>query len=179
MNTACGSPYYVAPEVIDGSSYGNECDIWSLGVIMYILLSGEFPFVGSTMNQLYANMKRFNLNFESSTWDNISEEAITLIKQCLTVNQKKRITAAKALRSPWFTEVEKRKSVSLSDEVFESLISYRATSKLKREAMNILVKMTDDGEIEHLRETFRSIDTDSTGTISAQELLKAVKSAGK
>lgn len=179
MKTTWGTPYYVAPEVLDGSGYGQECDIWSLGVIMYILLSGYLPFFGSTLADIYDKIMEKEASFDKPCWDNVSKEAITLIKGCLERKSKKRFTATKALESTWFKEVSQKDENPLSDEVFTSLKDYKANSMLKKEAMNILIKMMKEDEIEHLRSEFRKMDTDYTGTISASELEQAIRNMGK
>jgi calcium-dependent protein kinase len=179
MQTTWGTPYYVAPEVLDGSGYGQECDIWSLGVIMYILLSGYLPFFGSTLADIYDKIMEKKVNFEKPCWKAISEEAITLIKGCLNREPKNRITASDALKSSWFQAVKEKDENPLSNEVYQSLISYRANSILKKEAMKILIKMMREEEIEDLRAEFRKMDTDFTGTISAHELEQAIRNMGK
>ena len=179
MKTIWGTPYYVAPEVLAGSGYSEKCDIWSLGVIMYILLSGYLPFFGNTLSDIYAKITETEPSFDKPWWKDISDEAITLIKNWLKQSAKSRITAANALKSDWFQVVEDKDENILSADVYESLKGYRANSKLKKEAMNILIKMMKEDEIEHLREEFRKMDTDYTGTISAQELEEAIRSMGK
>jgi len=81
MSTACGTPYYVAPEVLGSRGYGQECDIWSLGVIMYILLSGEFPFKGNNVLQVFNSIQIDNLDLEGKKWQKISPEAKKLLKR--------------------------------------------------------------------------------------------------
>lgn len=179
MKTTCGTPYYVAPEVLDGSGYDHECDIWSLGVIMYILLSGYLPFYGNTLDEIYNKIMEEEPSFDRECWKNISDEAIKLLKKCLTRKPKNRITASKALESEWFKEVHEKEDNILSDDVLQSLKSYEANSLLKKEAMSLLIKMLKDDEIEYLREQFRSIDKDYTGYITAKELEQAVRKIGK
>ncbi|CAI2367388.1 unnamed protein product [Moneuplotes crassus] len=179
MNLICGTPYYVAPEVFDNNGYGSECDIWSLGVIMYILLSGYLPFHGSNLAEICESIIEKEPNFDRDCWKNISNEAIDLIKSCLQKDPKSRVTASEALDSKWFSEIEDKEANQLSDAVYESLKAYDANSVLKKEAMNILVTMLKDDEIEDLREQFRKIDKDYTGTISAQELEDSIRKMGK
>jgi len=83
------------------------------------------------------------------------------------------------LKSPWFEEVEEKETNVISDEVLESLKGYEANSILKKEAMNILITMLKDSEIEELREEFRKIDKDYTGTISPLELEEAIRKMGQ
>jgi calcium-dependent protein kinase len=105
MDTVVGTPYYVAPEVLKGM-YGFECDMWSLGVIMYILLSGCLPFAGNNAPEVFEKVKSANYTFETKEWKDVSDEAKDLIKQLLTVDVKKRLTAAKAYQHPWLKIAE-------------------------------------------------------------------------
>jgi calcium-dependent protein kinase len=83
METVVGSPYYVAPEVLSNQAYGKECDIWSAGVLLYILLSGRFPFEGSAAHEIFQNVMKgyFDTNF--GVWKQISPEAKDLVKSML------------------------------------------------------------------------------------------------
>lgn len=101
MNTACGTPGYVAPEVLMNTSYGPPVDLWSLGVILYILLCGFPPFYHESTNALYKQIKKGQYDFPSPYWDNISEHAKQLISGLLTVDPKKRFTPKEVLEHPW------------------------------------------------------------------------------
>eukprot|EP00727_Mastigamoeba_balamuthi_P008340 m51a1_g4128 putative myosin light chain (414) ;mRNA; f:184771-186942 len=102
LMTCVGSPSYVAPEIINGDQYDSACDIWSLGVICYVLLSGYMPFFGASQEQLYQNILTGNFKFSNKCWANISQEAKNLIVSMLTVNRARRPTAAQCLDHPWF-----------------------------------------------------------------------------
>lgn len=105
MDTVVGTPYYVAPEVLKGQ-YGYECDMWSLGVIMYILLSGCLPFSGSNAPEVFEKVKNANYTFETKEWEGVSDEAKDLIRKLLTVDIKKRLTASNAVKHGWFRILE-------------------------------------------------------------------------
>uniref|UniRef100_A0A0D3EDQ1 non-specific serine/threonine protein kinase n=1 Tax=Brassica oleracea var. oleracea TaxID=109376 RepID=A0A0D3EDQ1_BRAOL len=91
-----GSAYYVAPEVLH-RHYGRECDVWSAGVILYILLSGFAPFDAGTQYGIFRKILQGKLDFETSPWPSISENAKDLIKKMLESNPKKRLTAHQVL----------------------------------------------------------------------------------
>lgn len=99
--TACGTPGYVAPEILRGDKYGAEVDVWSMGVICYVLLAGYPPFYDEDQKKLFKKIKEGRFHFHEEYWKNISKDAIDLIRQMLCVDQKKRWTAAQLLKHPW------------------------------------------------------------------------------
>lgn len=101
MTTACGSPSYVAPEIIVGKGYGIEVDCWSLGVIIYTMLCGYQPFTGETNPELFEAIKAGVFTFPSPDWDNVSNSAKDLIRNCLILDPKERFTAKDMLVHPW------------------------------------------------------------------------------
>ncbi|XP_049849978.1 myosin light chain kinase A-like [Schistocerca gregaria] len=102
MSTACGTPGYVAPEILQCESYDEKIDVWSAGVIMYILLCGYPPFYDENDAKLFDIIMSGSYEFQSPYWDHVSEEAKDLIRQILVVNPKDRISAKEALNHPWF-----------------------------------------------------------------------------
>lgn len=95
-----GTPYYIAPEVLS-RKYDEKCDIWSCGVILYILLCGYPPFNASTDVEIMNVVKKGQYAFDDAEWRNISKDAKLLINKMLTYDPKKRISAAEALKDPW------------------------------------------------------------------------------
>ena len=96
MKSIVGSPYYVAPEVLKGD-YGLQCDVWSLGVILYILLCGYLPFSGAKVNDVFLKIQEGKYSMEQKEWDKVSDEGKDLVRSMLQVNVKKRLTAQKCL----------------------------------------------------------------------------------
>ena len=110
MKETLGTPYYIAPEVLL-QSYDEKCDIWSAGVILYILLCGYPPFNGDSDKEILEAVKEANLTFCSrfkcksvEEWQSITKKAKILIKKMLTLNPKKRISAQDALSDTWITD---------------------------------------------------------------------------
>lgn len=102
MTTTCGTPMYMAPEILDNSvGYSHQCDIWSIGIIMFILLSRKTPFEADSEDELYEKIKAGDIKFEGPEWENISESAKTLIKCMVKVDPAARITAKEIKDHHW------------------------------------------------------------------------------
>eukprot|EP00752_Nemacystus_decipiens_P005344 g4846.t1 len=101
VSTQCGTPGYVAPEILRAESYGTSVDMWSIGVIIYILLGGYPPFHDENQTRLFRKIKAGNFKFHPEYWQSISNEAKDLIRRLLTVDPKRRLTAAQAVTHPW------------------------------------------------------------------------------
>lgn len=101
MRTACGTPTYVAPEVLQNTGYGPEVDMWSIGVIAYILLCGFPPFFGDTVPEMFEQIMAGSFDFPAEYWGDVSKEAKDFISKLLVVSQKDRLSAVKALEHPW------------------------------------------------------------------------------
>ncbi|XP_043933069.1 calcium/calmodulin-dependent protein kinase type 1G [Protopterus annectens] len=101
MSTACGTPGYVAPEVLAQKPYSKAVDCWSIGVITYILLCGYPPFYEDTESQLFARITEGKYEFDSPFWDDISESAKDFIRCLLEKDPDKRYTCEQALQHPW------------------------------------------------------------------------------
>ena len=101
MSDIVGTPYYVAPEVLKGK-YGLKCDMWSLGVVLYVMLSGFLPFRGDTKDDVYKKVIRGDYSLSEKEWKKVSDNAKDLLKRLLEVNPQKRISAKEALNHPWF-----------------------------------------------------------------------------
>mmetsp|Transcript_65454 Transcript_65454/g.98718 ORF Transcript_65454/g.98718 Transcript_65454/m.98718 type:complete len:337 (+) Transcript_65454:284-1294(+) len=101
LTTQCGTPGYVAPEILEGTPYDQRADMWSVGVILYILLGGYPPFIESTQRDLFRKIRRGEYEFHEEYWGTVSAEAKDLISSLLTVSPKARLTADGALQNPW------------------------------------------------------------------------------
>jgi len=101
MKTACGTPGYVAPEVLQHEAYNSQVDLWTIGVIVYILLCGFPPFYGDNDNQMFRKIKAGQYKFLAPYWDPISAEAKDFVKKLLVVDWKQRMDCEAALKHPW------------------------------------------------------------------------------
>lgn len=178
MNTIVGTPYYIAPEVLKGK-YNLKCDIWSLGVIMYILLSGYLPFGGTGAAEVFEKVQAGEYSFSQKEWNKVSDEGKDLIKHMLEVDTKKRYTAEQCLKHKWFTAAIEAKGDEdkdpLDQDLLKNLIQFKGSSQLKKTAMNLFVKTTNSAEFEKLREQFEKLDENNTGYVDAAELTNALQ----
>jgi len=101
MKTACGTPGYCAPEVLNMGNYGFECDVWSYGVILYILLCGFPPFYGDNDQQMFKKIKGGQYRFLKPYWDPISDDAKDIVAKMLVVDVTDRTSIAELLQHPW------------------------------------------------------------------------------
>lgn len=164
-----GSAYYVAPEVLR-RSYGKEIDIWSAGIILYILLSGVPPFWAETEKGIFDAITEGELEFESQPWPSISESAKDLIRKMLTMDPKKRLTSAQVLEHPWMREGGEASDKPIDSAVLSRLKQFRAMNKLKKLALKVIAENLSEEEIKGLKAMFTNMDTDKSGTITYEEL---------
>ncbi|KAK9133424.1 hypothetical protein Scep_012952 [Stephania cephalantha] len=164
-----GSAYYVAPEVLR-RSYGKEIDIWSAGVILYILLSGVPPFWAETEKGIFDAVLQGELDFESAPWPTISNSAKDLVRKMLTQDPKKRITSAQVLEHPWMREDGEASDKPIDSAVLSRMKQFRAMNKLKKLALKVIAENLSEEEIKGLKAMFANMDTDKSGTITYEEL---------
>ncbi|XP_074523192.1 calcium/calmodulin-dependent protein kinase type 1D-like [Halichoeres trimaculatus] len=131
MSTACGTPGYVAPEVLAQRPYSKAVDCWSIGVITYILLCGYPPFFEENETRLYSKIMRAEYAFHSPFWDEISESAKDFIRNMMEKNPSKRFLTEQALRHPWIAE-NAAKDVDIYQSVCEQLEKNFAKSRWKQ-----------------------------------------------
>ncbi|KAL9325489.1 hypothetical protein ACSQ67_006134 [Phaseolus vulgaris] len=164
-----GSAYYVAPEVLR-RSYGKEIDIWSAGVILYILLSGVPPFWAETEKGIFNAILEGELDFVSEPWPSISDSAKDLVRKMLTQDPKKRITSAQVLEHPWMREGGEASDKPIDSAVLSRMKQFRAMNKLKKLALKVIAENLSEEEIKGLKAMFANMDTDNSGTITYEEL---------
>lgn len=135
--TRCGTPAYVAPELIKGIPYGKAVDVWGCGVILYLLLAGNQPFRGKEQQELFRKIIAADFTFHTRYWDPISVEAKQLITRMLAVDPKLRITASEALNSPWMAISDNNEAISSThlDFAIEGLRKVNAKRRFKAAAI--------------------------------------------
>ncbi|OVA02704.1 Protein kinase domain [Macleaya cordata] len=164
-----GSPYYMAPEVLK-RNYGPEIDIWSAGVILYILLCGVPPFWAESEQGVAQAILRGLIDFKRDPWPNVSESAKNLVQQMLEPDPKIRLTAKQVLEHPWIQNAKKAPNVPLGDVVKSRLKQFSMMNRFKRKALRVIADHLSIEEVEDIKETFKEMDTNNDGLVSVVEL---------
>ena len=169
-----GTLVYCSPEVLR-NHYDEKCDVWSCGVIMYILLSGELPFYGQTESQITSNILTGQYSFDSPIFNAVSANAKDLIAKCLMYNKSKRINIKDALKHPFFNNDIDPHNIFQetidSSEVLNALTKFSKQSKFYQAVLAFLShNYADKTHIDKLKKIFLSIDLNFDGKISKEEL---------
>lgn len=173
-----GSAYYIAPEVLN-EKYNEKCDIWSCGVIMYILLSASPPFNGED-TEIIGKIKVGKYDLKADPWPKVSSEAKDLIKQMLQMNVLSRITAQKALSHKWFKKFKMRErftnvGAEKLKQICENIKKHKSTNKLQQAAYAFLVHNSLHlPEVKDIVKVFKNIDSNGDGRITKEELCVAL-----
>ncbi|KAI3808404.1 hypothetical protein L1987_24354 [Smallanthus sonchifolius] len=168
-----GSAYYVAPEVLKRKS-GPQSDVWSIGVITYILLCGRRPFWDKTENGIFKEVLRNKPDFRRKPWPNISPSAKDFVKKLLVKDPRSRLTAAQALSHPWVREGGNASEIPLDISVLSNMREFVKCSRLKQFALRALASTLDEEELSDLKDQFHAIDVDKSGAISLEEMKEAL-----
>jgi calcium-dependent protein kinase len=180
LTTKVGTSFYIAPQVLSGK-YDELCDLWSVGVIMFILLCGVPPFQGESYVEVVSKVRRGAFTFNPDDWKNVSEDAKSLVCNLLRMNPGDRFTAEQALNDVWIKDrAPQATDFSLEDEddFVGKLRSFRSANKLKKAALQIIAAQLDDCEIRALRDMFVALDGNSDGLLTAVEMREGLTKAG-
>jgi calcium-dependent protein kinase len=170
LKTKAGTPYYVAPQVLAGS-YNEKCDIWSCGVIMYVLLCGYPPFHGDTDPEILRKVRSGRFDFPAEDWDSISGDAKDLITKMLTMDQSARPAAAACLEHRWITsQSEDAARGRICPDISNRLRSFKSVGRLKKVALTLIAQQLRDEDIEELRSTFQALDKNNDGRLTFAEI---------
>ncbi|XP_054807966.1 calcium-dependent protein kinase 10-like [Prosopis cineraria] len=172
-----GSPYYMAPEVLR-RNYGPEVDIWSAGVILYILLCGVPPFWAETEQGVALAILRCVIDFKREPWPQISDSAKSLVRQMLEPDPKKRLTAQQVLEHPWLQNAKKASNVPLGDIVRTRLKQFSMMNRFKKKALWVIAEYLSIEEVEIIKDMFTLMDSDGDGKVTYEELKAGLRKVG-
>jgi calcium-dependent protein kinase len=172
LSSKVGTAYYVSPEILAGH-YTEKCDIWSSGVILYVLLSGVPPFNGVNDQIIYSKIRKMKFSFPPSEWKNISEEAKDLISHMLTP-ENERYSANQVMEHPWFKIVKEKKfeKLNFNSQYFKE---YNKSNQLKKLVFYYIASRLGEKEITHLRDAFKTFDKNNDGQISYNEFKEGLE----
>ena len=168
MSLKVGTAYYMAPEVLQGD-YDNKCDIWSCGVLLYILLCGYPPFDGDCEKDILKAVLKKTYTFPEEEWNSVSNEAKDLIKHMIC-DADKRYNAQKVLNHPWIEKNAPNSKNILAKFNVQSLKNFGNLYKLTKYVLGFIASRINDEDIEKLRKIFEEMDTNKSGTLNINEI---------
>ena len=166
---------YVAPEVLK-RKYNEKCDIWSIGVLLYLLIVGSFPFEGGNPTETLNKIRKGKFNTNNEKFLKSSEEVQDLIKQLLEVKVDKRLSSKEAIEHPWFSKFDAHLIYNnLEEEIIIKLINRIITYKIKNKLQQIVIafivhNINEDNESRNIQKLFRIFNTNNDGCLTKNEL---------
>jgi len=172
-----GTPCYMAPEAFEERA-NEKCDIWAVGCILYLMLSGRLPFVGHSEKGVMLRITSGNYDLRSQPWNKVSEEAKAFIRKIFVVDADRRASIEELLQDPWLTGMASRTPLNFIEILKQNLIEFQLMNKFKKAALLEIAKLTDAGRLDELKRTFKEFDLDGNGTIEHSEMEMAAKRLG-
>lgn len=177
MTERVGTIYTMAPQVLQGM-YSSQADMWSVGVMAFMLLSSTKPFYDKQRRVMIDRIMKGKYSFSAPTWEIISDSAKDFVQKLIVINPRDRLTAAQALKHDWIIHRENLSTQLPSNEclakIHDSLINYRHTSKLKKLALTVIAHRSTQNDIEKLRCVFEKYDSENNGVLSYAEFRAAL-----
>jgi len=167
--------------------YGMSCDTWSCGIILHVLLLAAYPFRGATDELTESQIRSASIDFEKEEYQNISADAIDLMRRLLKRNPRERTTAAQAMKHKWVLEKEKVHHTSLSEsksvgdlaEVQSAVMcnfrSLKKSSTMRNVALHVVASQLTDSHVKGLRDVFISLDINGDGHLSHEEFNEGLR----
>ncbi|CAK9060708.1 Calcium-dependent protein kinase 22 (OsCDPK22) (OsCPK22) [Durusdinium trenchii] len=168
MELSCGTLSYAAPEVL-AKSYTSQCDLWSLGVIVFILLVGYMPFAGSDERKQIHMIRSGTYLVKKERWAKVSSLASDFVKNLLVVDPDRRMTAPEALEHPWIKN-QNLASDCIDEAMVTSLCDFAKAQSFRRSCMKLMAWSLTAPERAQVRDAFMALDKDNTGTITMKDL---------
>eukprot|EP00429_Kryptoperidinium_foliaceum_P072812 CAMPEP_0176051412 /NCGR_PEP_ID=MMETSP0120_2-20121206/25560_1 /TAXON_ID=160619 /ORGANISM="Kryptoperidinium foliaceum, Strain CCMP 1326" /LENGTH=510 /DNA_ID=CAMNT_0017384853 /DNA_START=21 /DNA_END=1553 /DNA_ORIENTATION=- len=177
LTSRVGTLLYMSPQVLAGR-YGRTCDMWSVGVVMYILLGGRPPIRGSSDRETAMRVRDGRWSFDGAHWEQVSAHAKALITAMLRRHARSRISAGEALAHVWVQQTAPQARRQLGAALLERLRGFEAGNRLRQAAMEIAARELSDAKIHDLREAFEALDSDQDGKLSVAELADGLERSG-
>ena len=172
MSEKVGTAYYISPEVLQGK-YDEKCDIWSAGVILYIIICGYPCFNGDDDDEIFEAIQKGKIAFPSPEWDDISNDVKVLIKK-MCCSPSKRLTAEQVLNETWVKDNAPNAGKALLPLKIDPFKNYSNSNKLRKAVLTYIASRLSEQEIKKIKAVFESIDIDNDGKLSLEEMKKAV-----
>lgn len=131
LTKQCGTPFFVAPEILLRKGYDQASDMWSVGCIIFLLLSGNLPFMGRSQKELFRKIVAGKFEFEPKDWEGISDDAKDLVRRLLVLDPDERMSASEAVRHPWLKMARDRLSMVNLQSTSQRLKTFNARMKLR------------------------------------------------
>jgi len=131
LSKQCGTPFFVSPEILMRKGYDHQSDMWSVGCIVYLLLSGNLPFMGRSQKELFRKIVSGKFEFDDEEWEGVSEDAKDLVRKMLVLDPEKRITASGAIRHQWLKASRDRLGLIMLQGTSQRLKTFNARMKLR------------------------------------------------
>jgi calcium-dependent protein kinase len=173
LSERVGSPHYMAPEVIT-SSYTQSAELWTVGVILYVMLSADMPFNGSNSSAIFGRIRNGSYDMTSVVWEQVSEDAKDLLASLLQKNPNSRPSAAAALQHRWLNGSASADAHPLAPSIVQVLVWRQYARGLQREALKAVVPLLEAdtaGRVAETRRCFQDMDIDSDGFLSLDEFV--------
>jgi calcium-dependent protein kinase len=176
MQASCGSIAYVSPDVLNGRGYSSQCDLWSLGVIVFMLLAGYPPFHGSD-DEMKSDIKAARADWKHTRrWAKVSDSAIDFVRELLYKDPKKRLNAPAALNHPWLVfDAPSTDKPLLPAAALRSIDSYTNAPSFRRAVLQLIARELSPDDVADLRDAFLQIAGDDEGTVTFSELKAAIR----
>jgi len=170
MKSQLGTAYYVAPEVLEGA-YNELCDVWSVGVMTYVLLCGYAPFRGKTPGGILKRVKKGVVKFAGLEWEDKTQMAKDFVVELLSRSVEQRPAARQVLGKPWLQNDEPlADSPRLDEDILSRLCTFQQHAALKQVAVTAVAQHLPDAEVETWRSLFQALDKNGDGVLSLDEI---------
>jgi calcium-dependent protein kinase len=175
MLATCGSVAYVSPDVLLGHGYSSQCDLWSLGVIVFMLLAGYPPFHGSDFNMRKSIVAAEVDWHHPRRWAKVSNDAIDFVKGLLARDPKVRLDAQTAVNHRWLTSSAPINKAVLSAAAIRSISNYAGAPSFRRAVLQLVARELSPNDVTDLRHAFLDMAGDEEGTVRISELKAAIR----